>query len=561
MHLRSPDCYTRVLHMVLSMSRPTKHPKTGIYWLRRRIPADLVEKLGRREVTKSLETRDPDEAKRKHAALLLELDTQWTRLREGSRQISDRETHLLAKPVGDAWFSQFEENPSEQLLWHTEIYDGMWTRYPLPEVEAIDGVSDVADPIPGQRPIENIFWNSMRGRCFDEARKILASNNFADEPLSLLKVAKAVGAAIQQASLVLAEHERGNFDVAYAPSREPPARFAAPPSMGSAGSRPTRAVSSPAYTLSSTVEDWWREAKAAGRKPSTYESYRNTFATLVRYLGHDDLARVGVADVVGFKDHRLNTPSAKTGRIPSAKTVKDSDLSGLKAVFEWAVRNGRLVENPAANITIKLAKARRLRSKGFTDEEARAILAAATKLKKGNEADKTFAAKRWVPWLCAFTGARVGELCQLRKQDVFEQGGHWVIRITPEAGTVKTNEAREVPLHAQIIELGFPDFIAKAKNGHLFLNVEKDESPLGRLQGLKNRLADFGRSIVSDPHVAPNHGWRHRFKTVGMEADISVRILDAIQGQAPRSVADSYGDVTVKTMAEAIAKLPRYDQS
>ena len=34
-------------------------------------------------------------------------------------------------------------------------------------------------------------------------------------------------------------------------------------------------------------------------------------------------------------------------------------------------------------------------------------------------------------------------------------------------------------------------------------------------------------------------------------------ILDAIQGQAPRSVADSYGDVTVKTMAAAIAKLPR----
>jgi len=42
-----------------------------------------------------------------------------------------------------------------------------------------------------------------------------------------------------------------------------------------------------------------------------------------------------------------------------------------------------------------------------------------------------------------------------------------------------------------------------------------------------------------------------------MEAGIAPRILDAIQGQAARSVADTYGDVTVNTMAAAIGKLPR----
>jgi hypothetical protein len=42
-----------------------------------------------------------------------------------------------------------------------------------------------------------------------------------------------------------------------------------------------------------------------------------------------------------------------------------------------------------------------------------------------------------------------------------------------------------------------------------------------------------------------------------MEAGIAPRILDAIQGQAARSVADTYGDVTVSTMAREIGKLPR----
>ncbi len=51
---------------------------------------------------------------------------------------------------------------------------------------------------------------------------------------------------------------------------------------------------------------------------------------------------------------------------------------------------------------------------------------------------------------------------------------------------------------------------------------------LGPLQGLKNRLAEFARKIVPDPNVAPDHGWRHRFKTIGMEAGTAPRILDAI---------------------------------
>ena len=56
--------------------------------------------------------------------------------------------------------------------------------------------------------------------------------------------------------------------------------------------------------------------------------------------------------------------------------------------------------------------------------------------------------------------------------------------------------------------------------------------------------------------VAPNHGWRHRFKTVGMQAGIPPRILDAIQGQAAARVTDTYGDVTLRIQVDAIAKLP-----
>ena len=117
----------------------------------------------------------------------------------------------------------------------------------------------------------------------------------------------------------------------------------------------------------------------------------------------------------------------------------------------------------------------------------------------------------------------MGELAQLRKQDVSREGDHWTIRLTPEAGTIKTNEARTVVVHPHLVELGFPAFVEAAHAGHLFLKVAENLNVLGPLQGLKNRLGEFSRSIVSDPNVAPMHGWRHRYKTVGMEAGIPTR--------------------------------------
>jgi len=324
--------------------------------------------------------------------------------------------------------------------------------------------------------------------------------------------------------------------------------------------KPIAPASSPAVSLTGLLDGWWKEAAATGRKPSTHESYQHAVLSLVAFLKHDDAARISPEDVVAYKDFRVSSINPRTGKKVSPKTVRDSDLAGLKTVFGWAVRNKRLPSNPADGITIKLGRKRKLRSKGFTDAEASAILNAALSHARGREQPHTFAAKRWVPWLCAYTGARVGELAQLRKQDLSKQGEHWVIHITPEAGTVKTDAAREVVLHEHVVALGFPEFVAKAPPGHLFLKPSKKTGDvLGPLQGVKNRLAEFAREVVTDPNVAPNHGWRHRFKTVGMEAGIAPRILDAIQGQAPASVADTYGDVTVKTIAAEIAKLPRVD--
>jgi integrase len=311
-------------------------------------------------------------------------------------------------------------------------------------------------------------------------------------------------------------------------------------------------------SLSGLVEDWWKEAEATGRKPSTHESYANTMKAFRAFLKHDDAGRVTPEDVIAFKDHRLASVNPRTGKPISPKTVKDSDLAALKAIFDWAVVNRKMATNPAAGITLKVGKRQKLREKGFTDDEAKALLKAASEAVPGNDHPKTAAAKRWVPWLMAYSGARVGEMAQLRKEDIAREGDDWTMTITPDAGTVKTNEARRVVIHPHVIEMGFGAFVKTAKAGHLFLTPAASGKVRGPLQGLKNRLTEAAREVVKDRNVAPNHGWRHRFKTVGLQAGIDHRILDAIQGHAPKTQGETYGDVTLKTMAAAMAKMPRY---
>ena len=93
-----------------------------------------------------------------------------------------------------------------------------------------------------------------------------------------------------------------------------------------------------------------------------------------------------------------------------------------KTVFGWAAQEKLIARNPFAGLRIKVPKKITTReSKAFTAEETVTILNAARA--RDHVRSKTDAAKRWCPWLAAYSGARMGELTQLRGVDVIEQSG------------------------------------------------------------------------------------------------------------------------------------------
>jgi integrase len=168
----------------------------------------------------------------------------------------------------------------------------------------------------------------------------------------------------------------------------------------------------------------------------------------------------------------------------SARTVDNNYISSSKTVFGWAVEHKHIARNPFATVKVTIPRRIKLREKSLRPDERRTILEAALGIAATDTPDN--AARRWAPWLCAYTGARPGEITQLRGSDVVQEHGITAIRITPDAGSVKGREPRVVPLHDHLIEQGFLKFVAQRGAGPLFYNPD-GRSRKGET-GKRNRL-------------------------------------------------------------------------
>jgi integrase len=212
----------------------------------------------------------------------------------------------------------------------------------------------------------------------------------------------------------------------------------------------------------------------------------------------------------------------------TAGTVANIWVRAARTVFAWAVDEKLISRNPFVGWRVKVPKKIVTReTKAFSDGEINLVLSAALAIQPRS---KGGAAKRWCPWLAAYSGARMGELTQLRGVDIVERDGIPAMKISPEAGTTKSGRARTVPVHDHLIEQGFLAFVKANGNGALFYNEPKQlagsDDPTNprkqRYVKAREHLAAWVRGLgVNDPEVLPNHAWRHTFKAIGFRCGIS----------------------------------------
>ena len=306
-------------------------------------------------------------------------------------------------------------------------------------------------------------------------------------------------------------------------------------------------------SLEGLFDDYIASRKILGKGYGAEKRWAPVFKHLRKELGQDDARSITKPQLVSWRNGLLETRSPRT--------VSDVWLTAVRTVFSWAVREDRLPSNVSLEVRQEKPKKQSLREKGYTDDEAQKLLAHSLSYTATSsmELPQTVAAKQWIPILCAHTGARVSEMTQLRKKDLRTEGGRLIARIAPDAGTVKTGQFRDVPLHRQIVDLGFHAFVNAAPEGPLFYMSSNEAGQLSKARMISGRISEWlNKNNLVPVGVSPSHGWRHRFKTVGREIGCSDRVLDAICGHAGRTAGDAYGDVSITAKAVTIDKFPAY---
>ena len=147
----------------------------------------------------------------------------------------------------------------------------------------------------------------------------------------------------------------------------------------------------------------------------------------------------------------------------------------------------------------------------------------------------------WVPLLALFTGARQTELCQLYKEDIYQFEGSdiWVIDINDKHGDQslkRSHHARIVPIHQQLIDMGFIDYIHNLKHQRVFSDLQLKRDGYGQSFSrwfCTTYLNKKNCNIKSEGQSPVFHSFRHTFITRLDHMDIQPHHIAHIVGHTP----------------------------
>lgn len=501
-----------------------RRTKTGLWTARKEIPVDVRASYGKREEKRTWPAGlSQGQAKAELAAWLSPIEERIALLRSQSMNLPITLSRRQCRALAGEWYrdqvGKYEDDPRSADSW--------WLNRQEVEPE------DPADREEGR--IKPTGWLVAEMEALLVARAMVITSSSADTLL------QDMGDLWVSLCDLMQRRAQGDYGPDPVPLTLPPLTEPA---------REAKPKRSPAVSISGLFDDYVASGAAS---PATIKKWRPAVRGFVDFIGHDDATQVTVLAVNDWVRSLIAKPL-------SVKTVRDGYVPVISVLMGDAASRGLVPFNPAAGVKVRGPKTAALRSKSLSDDEARAILSAALGPHSARLSEHHIKARRWVPWVCAYTGARVGEITQLRAMDIRQEGGVWVIHITPEAGSVKTHKARIVPLHSHLIEQGFHLLGKPDDPTPLFYDPKdhrggSDGNPQFKKVG--ERLALWVRSL-GVTGVQPNHGWRHRFKTVARSVQMDPEARDAIQGHAPQTEGQAYGEWPLDALRAEVEKLPRY---
>lgn len=290
--------------------------------------------------------------------------------------------------------------------------------------------------------------------------------------------------------------------------------------------------------LLSSMTDVYLEHLKTSRKGKSVTTSVGLWQKFVGYVGDIPIDDVLPKDIFNFLKHGLNDPNT----LWSMQYAHGVVLRTLRSVFSLAISTDRRNGSNPVDSVVELPKIpekdeqERLNPRRpYSDAEISKVFASewyrlrSTRWRGKMASD--LGARYWSPLICLFHGNRIREVLQLVASDFTVENDVQCITIQAEIkggqpellalGITRTlknaSTKRTVPLHPQLISLGFLDFLqerrdAQGDNALLFpscLPERGGKSPiLGR--AYEQAYLRFVKDDIGDG--LGNHGYRHQLE-------------------------------------------------
>jgi integrase len=506
--------------------------RSSRYSIRRKVPVDLQSHYGRTEIVKALGTSDRREAEQLCRVAGAKLDEEFASVRAALAASAPTQDTPATAPTPDTPIRINADEVASRTL-------GLLRQ--RRDAAAAQGYEALAE------------FNERMRRGLDDQEAILRGDLEPLHPLSKHEGhrnalrAFLTGDGSVKEQIVHAQPAQAAQPVSLAqPVHLDSPVESAPPAVGGG------------HTLQEIADKW---AKERGPGIRTIGQAKKVIGRYVEHMGDMKVEQITRRHVVQFKDKLL-----ESGQTP---VNTNKQLMILNILLNFAAKNSIIEQNPAKGVTVeerKNAKAARL---PFDLPALHALFSSPIyslgERPKGGAGEAGY----WLPLLALFTGARIEELCQLHPDDVCEESyreldgterSAWVLRITDEGpGQALKNPGsrRRIPIHAQLIRLGFVEYARKAKGrsrifDKLIPDVVGDESG--------NWSKWFGGYLREKAGVTDKrmvfHSFRHTFKQEARAVEIPEDVSDAITGHSGGKVSRNYGgtDYPLRPLVEAMSR-------
>lgn len=240
---------------------------------------------------------------------------------------------------------------------------------------------------------------------------------------------------------------------------------------------------------------------------------------------------------------------AETGLSP--KTV-NKQLEAVKKLIRHASTKVNLPPLEVSILRVRDNKSAKEKRMPFTREEIRKLFALPG-LNLSSERNALF----WNAHLAVYTGARREELAGLETDDVIEQSGVPVILIRSNSHrTLKNGQSeRFVPIHPDLIELGFLDYVASRGPGLLF-DIRKKGKTYGNF--FEYSWQKVRKAVVGNDDKKTYHSFRHSAVQALIDAEVPLHVRADLFGHDHEHIQGNvYGGKSKETtLLEAVKLLP-----